>query len=78
LIVNLFDSKTAHSIYDVSHRLSILFSLYTKENPKSNNSALLPVVLSGLFLGLSIFTKIPAFTMVPLVGLLFTKITIIV
>jgi hypothetical protein len=53
---------------------SILFSMYyTKEHPKYNKNALPPIVLSGIFLGLSIFTKIPAFTMIPLVGLLIYK-----
>ena len=39
-----------------------------------NGSVLLPL-LSGVFLGLAIFTKIPAFTMIPLVGILIYKNT---
>jgi hypothetical protein len=53
---------------------SILFSMYyAKEHPKYNKYALPPIVVSGIFLGLSIFTKIPAFTMIPLIGLLIYK-----
>jgi tetratricopeptide (TPR) repeat protein len=56
---------------------SILFAIYTR-NPKTkksdiedNNNKKIPLVLlSGIFLGLAIFTKIPAFTMIPLVGFL--------
>lgn len=44
--------------------LSILLALYSKDS-KHNN---LLVLLSGVCLGLAIFTKIPAFTMMPLVG----------
>jgi hypothetical protein len=40
----------------------------------SDNKTLIPTLLSGIFLGLAIFTKIPAFTMIPLVGfLIFTN-----
>jgi hypothetical protein len=48
--------------------LSILLALYTtglKENRRKNISLIL---LSGLCLGLAIFTKIPVFTMIPLIG----------
>jgi hypothetical protein len=49
---------------------SILFALYARD-PTSNNSTTskknIMVLLSGIFLGLAIFTKIPAFTMIPLV-----------
>lgn len=63
---------------------SILFALYASDfknnNSKNREVPALPgtnytrinllVLLSGLFLGLAIFTKIPAFTMIPVVGLL--------
>ena len=44
--------------------LSVLAALYSKD---SKHNALL-VLLSGVCLGLAIFTKIPAFTIMPLVG----------
>jgi hypothetical protein len=48
---------------------SILFALYvkdpnTKDHEKKNLSN---VVISGIFMGLAIFTKVPVFTMIPLV-----------
>jgi len=50
---------------------SILFAICSggtiRSNIRVNNSM---VFLSGIFLGLSIFTKIPIFMMIPLVGLL--------
>ncbi|MFL6475890.1 MAG: ArnT family glycosyltransferase, partial [Nitrososphaera sp.] len=51
---------------------SILLAVYTtktkpEKNSRSNNNILL-VLLSGVFLGTAIFTKIPAFTMIPLVA----------
>jgi Dolichyl-phosphate-mannose-protein mannosyltransferase len=51
---------------------SILLAMYiAAENNKRNASIIL---LSGILLGLAIFTKIPAFTMIPLVGfLVYTK-----
>jgi hypothetical protein len=52
---------------------SILFAIYVvrKKSSKSNKNKKIPLVLlSGFFLGLAIFTKLPAFTMIPLVGLL--------
>jgi hypothetical protein len=57
---------------------SILFaSNYSrKDSSKNNNTSnnknktLIPILLSGIFLGLAIFTKIPAFTMIPVVGFL--------
>jgi hypothetical protein len=61
---------------------SILFaSNYSrKDSSESNNASnnknktLIPTLLSGIFLGLAIFTKIPAFTMIPVVGfLIFTN-----
>src|SRR5215208_6017561 len=63
---------------------SILLAVYVKDlkmiekknnnNNRSNNTlrykTIAMVLLSGAFLGLSIFTKVPAFTMIPLVGFL--------
>jgi dolichyl-phosphate-mannose-protein mannosyltransferase/tetratricopeptide repeat protein len=56
---------------------SILFAVYAsnpktkKSNIENNNNKKIPLVLlSGIFLGLAIFTKIPAVTMIPLVGFL--------
>ena len=53
---------------------SILFTLYTKDqkiNHDIKNNKNIPIVLvSGIFLGLAILTKIPIFTMIPLVGYL--------
>lgn len=44
------------------------------ENTSIGNRDIILVLLSGTFLGLSIFTKIPSFTIVPLVGyLVFTQ-----
>ena len=63
--------------------LSILFALYSNKDSicfrfnriiwKSkieNQGIFFLVTLSGIFLGLSIFTKVPVFTMIPLVGYL--------
>jgi hypothetical protein len=52
---------------------SVLFALYLrrqKQNLKSNRKNILLVLLSGIFIGLAIFTKIPVFTLIPLVGYL--------
>jgi hypothetical protein len=53
---------------------SILFALYTKDQKINYNikmsKNILIVLLSGIFLGLAILTKIPIFTMIPLVGYL--------
>ena len=46
--------------------LSILFALYNKPN----NGKYHYILFSGISLGLAIYTKIPAFTMIPLVGYL--------
>jgi hypothetical protein len=57
---------------------SILFAIYIR-GPKNSNVQQWPrininknllVLLSGIFLGLAIYTKIPAFTMIPVVGYL--------
>ena len=50
---------------------SILFALYIKKDQKRNyniKNNILITLLSGIFLGLAILTKIPIFTMIPLVG----------
>lgn len=54
---------------------SILFAVYVKDLKMENNNnnivrhkTIPMILLSGTFLGLSIFTKIPVFTMIPLVG----------
>lgn len=47
--------------------LSILLALYPAKS-KSKNYVL--ILISGVSLGLAIFTKVPAFTMIPLVGFL--------
>jgi hypothetical protein len=54
---------------------SILFAVYYTKESKINNVSrnkrnLSLILLSGIFLGLAIFTKIPAFTMIPVVGFL--------
>ncbi len=46
---------------------SVLFAL---QLGRSSGTRYLPLLLSGIFLGLSIYTKIPFFTMIPLVGFL--------
>ncbi len=54
----------------------LLFSIFlafyaTKsKSEKNNNNNYILIVLSGVFLGTAIFTKIPAFTMIPLVAFL--------
>ena len=57
---------------------SILFAIYirapnnnsTRQWPTININKNVLVLLSGIFLGLAIYTKVPAFTMIPLVGYL--------
>ena len=55
---------------------SILLAIYVKDLKIENNNnaarykAISMILLSGAFLGLSIFTKVPVFTMIPLVGFL--------
>jgi hypothetical protein len=53
---------------------SILFALYSKETKTieftRRNTKNLFVLLSGIFLGLAIFTKLPAFLMIPVVAYL--------
>jgi hypothetical protein len=48
---------------------SILFALYTRDS-KTGTNRTLAIVVSGILLGVSILTKIPVFTMIPLVGFL--------
>ena len=63
--------------------LSILFALYSRDNSirfkfnaadrniwRSTIESIFPILLSGIFLGLSIFTKVSAFAMIPLIGYL--------
>ncbi|MDQ3807951.1 MAG: glycosyltransferase family 39 protein, partial [Thermoproteota archaeon] len=53
--------------------LSILMAVHIKKSKSeknNDNKNNILIVLSGLFLGLAIFTKIPAFTMIPLVAFL--------
>jgi hypothetical protein len=50
---------------------SILFAVYCKRYPKDsieNNYNYILTLLSGISLGLAIYTKIPAFTMIPMIG----------
>src|SRR6476619_7320516 len=64
---------------------SILFSIYIRRNPIKNSrnnviktsndhqqyrNKIAIILISGVLLGVAIFTKIPAFTMIPLVGFL--------
>src|ERR687885_2696930 len=64
---------------------SILFAIYyNRKDSKSDDKyggygvggvvgdskTLIPILLSGIFLGLAIFTKIPAFAMIPVIGFL--------
>jgi hypothetical protein len=55
--------------------LSILFSILPLNNAGvfSHRKNILFMTLSGIFLGLSVFTKIPSFTLIPLVGYLVFK-----
>jgi 4-amino-4-deoxy-L-arabinose transferase-like glycosyltransferase len=48
---------------------SILLALWARSNEQDNQKLWL-VCLSGIFLGISIFTKVPVFTMIPLIGYL--------
>ena len=51
---------------------SIFLAVYATKSKsgKNNNNNKILIVLSGVFLGIAIFTKIPAFTMIPLVAFL--------
>jgi hypothetical protein len=49
--------------------LSILFAVYSKDSKNNSNRRIVSMtLLSGIFLGLAIFTKIPVLTMIPLVA----------
>ncbi|MDQ3969560.1 MAG: glycosyltransferase family 39 protein, partial [Thermoproteota archaeon] len=50
--------------------LSILLAVYTTKSEKNNTNNNILIVLSGIFLGVAIFTKVPAFSMIPLVAFL--------
>jgi hypothetical protein len=52
---------------------SILFSLYSISSRNSYNNSIFFVSISGILLGLAIFTKIPAVTLIPLIGFLIYK-----
>src|SRR5690349_1898903 len=61
---------------------SILLAVYLKKlSDRGSNNRIkdnkldikIPILLSGILLGLAIYTKIPAFTMIPLVGFLVYK-----
>ena len=52
---------------------SLLFALYAGRTKKANTTVFL-IVGSGIMLGIAIFTKIPAFVMIPLVGYAVLKI----
>jgi hypothetical protein len=56
---------------------SILFAVYYRKSSISKTCQIKPrttqsilILISGIFLGLAIFTKLPAFTMIPVVGFL--------
>ena len=49
--------------------LSILFAVYSKDSKNSSNRRIVSMtLLSSIFLGLAIFTKIPVLMMIPLVA----------
>ena len=50
--------------------LSILLALHLKDSINNNKKSIILVLLSGISLGTAIFTKIPVFTMIPVVGFL--------
>jgi len=58
---------------------SVMFAVYYNKHSslmnrttynKFNNGEIICILISGIFLGLAIFTKIPAFNMIPLIGFL--------
>jgi hypothetical protein len=58
--------------------LSILFAIYSVKSEaynhnNYNNKKILLTLLSGIFLGLAIFTKMPEFTMIPLLTFIILK-----
>src|SRR5690349_9542967 len=52
------------------HSSSNTDTKYSKTTSTNKNKRIATILLSGICLGLAIFTKIPAFTMIPLVGFL--------
>ncbi len=50
--------------------LSILLALHLKDSINNNKKTFILILLSGISLGTAIFTKIPVFAMIPLVGFL--------
>lgn len=55
--------------------LSILLALYSATTISKNKTNKILILLSGILLGLAIFTKIPAFTLIPLVAFLIYRHT---
>jgi Dolichyl-phosphate-mannose-protein mannosyltransferase len=52
---------------------SILFCLYAANSKNTYNKSILLTFISGTLLGIAIFTKIPAVTMIPLLGFIILK-----
>lgn len=52
---------------------SILFCLYAANSKNTYNKSILLTFISGTLLGIAIFTKIPAVTMIPLIGFIILK-----
>jgi hypothetical protein len=52
---------------------SILFAISYTKNSTRTTTKKISILLSGILFGLAIFTKVPVFTMIPLVGLLIYK-----
>ena len=54
---------------------SVFFALdgLHNKNTSEDKKPVLMILLSGIFLGLAIFTKVPAFTLIPLVGFLILR-----
>ncbi len=48
--------------------LSILLAIHLKDSINNNKKSVILIVLSGISFGTAIFTKIPVFTMIPVVG----------
>src|SRR5919202_6927342 len=64
-------SSILFAVYYNKKNSSATLTSITDSDEKNSNKKNIPIILlSGIFLGLAIFTKIPAFTMIPLVGYL--------
>ena len=63
-------SSIPSSITTTFSSSSSSLTTYGKSNNNKKKKNILLILLSGIFLGLAIFTKIPAFTMIPLIGYL--------